>query len=606
MKQIKIFLLVAAMGLMACEPLTQTAQSSYDTSSVYSNVALARYAINGIYFSYAENGYGTDYFLYYGPNTDTDVVLNSTDDVVPNRCRYEISVTDPKFDNPQKPNTVIYGGNYAGIEKANIALRGMEENGDIQNNKEMAALYGEVLTVRALLYTDLMNIYGEVPARFDPITPETMYLPKADKDVLYKQLLSDLEQAATMMEFKDLPRVTQPGKACALGLYARLALQAAGYSLRPEDGMVNTGDPGRIRKSTDPELQPEVLYPKALKALQQIIDYGGFRLYDNYEDLWKAYCGQDVSLGHEIIYGLPVNGSGMHLRYQALPDAHLFPSDLNSTYNGCQPNLWFKYKTYDQRRDITCYPAKIGKDGKADGTTVNPNHWYCGKFRDMWLPFHRNDRNDADKCKYTYLRYADILLMAAEIANELPEADGGGLAKAKEYLRPVMVRAYKSEVKADAYLAELTDHDSFFDAIVDQRGFEFVGEGLRRTDLIRWNLLKAKLDECKADLEDMKASRGKWYGMPTHIYWRIKPESLGGNGIDLELYGTTPEEQDNKQVTDPDGGWGRYANYYKNIGTYRTDLIYKQDPDKKMWRPIPASFITNSMGVLVNDYGYVL
>lgn len=47
-----------------------------------------------------------------------------------------------------------------------------------------------------------------------------------------------------------------------------------------------------------------------------------------------------------------------------------------------------------------------------------------------------------------------------------------------------------------------TDHDAFFNAIVEQRAFEFAGESLRKADLIRWNLLKTKLDEAKDKMKN--------------------------------------------------------------------------------------------------------
>ena len=191
--------------------------------------------------------------------------------------------------------------------------------------------------------------------------------------------------------------------------------------------------------------------------------------------------------------------------------------------------------------------------------------------------------------------------MASELANALPEGEGGGLAKAKEYMRPVLVRAFQNEARADAYLDRYQDTESFQDAIMEQRALEFAGENLRRTDLIRWGILKQALDECAQDIQDLKNRAGRYSGLPGDLYWRVKP-----NGVDLELYGTTPEETENKTVTDPTGGWSKIGNYYARIGAYRWELIYKCNPDEKTWRPIPASIITANMGVLVNDYGYTL
>ena len=54
----------------------------------------------------------------------------------------------------------------------------------------MAKLLGEVLTIRALVYYDLIRAWGDVPARFEPITSGTIYRPKESRDVIFKHLMS--------------------------------------------------------------------------------------------------------------------------------------------------------------------------------------------------------------------------------------------------------------------------------------------------------------------------------------------------------------------------------------------------------------------------------
>ena len=56
--------------------------------------------------------------------------------------------------------------------------------------------------------------------------------------------------------------------------------------------------------------------------------------------------------------------------------------------------------------------------------------------------------------------------------------------------------------------------DAFFKAIVEQRAFEFAGESLRKADLIRWNLLKVKMDEAKAKMTDLANRQGAYSTFP--------------------------------------------------------------------------------------------
>lgn len=587
-----LVLIPALFVTIACNSLEQNAKSSFEDTEVFSNPTLTRYALNGIYESYVVMAsYRTDYFYYYGVNTDIEVMGDMADNTRNNISQYKILPNNSYLDNTS--DQYFFSGNMKGIERANICIHGLEQYGDIKNNPELGALYGEALVARALLYIDLMNVYGEVPARFEPISKETIYLPKADKDVLYKQLLSDLEKAAEYLSYQQ-DVITRPGKALAKGLYARIALQASGYSLRPDEGKVNTGDAGTVRKSRDPELQASVLYPKALAALKDIIDNAGLSLYDNFEDLWKFYCNLGTEYGKEIIFGLPFSDTrGRHLSENAVPNKK-YNFGSGGGRKGISPVLFFRYDIYDTRRNITCCPYQYNENGIADPATASPNRWYCGKFRFDWMirrPLQT--ANGDDGAKYTYLRYADILLMASEIANELDDLDA-----AKEYMRPVLQRAYHNDTMVNSYLDHLADKESFFDAVKDQRAFEFAGEMLRRADLIRWGILKAAIDKTKEDLAALRDRSGKFSTYSNNIYWRVKKDE-----IEAEIYGFNPNENEDKTVTDPSGGWTRRG-WFSSISDNTINNLYLENPDEKMYRPIPASIITANLGVLQNDYNY--
>lgn len=592
-----IMIVAAGILLSGCEPLEQRSKSTYEDNTVFANYTLARYAVNAIYEAYVTMAsYRSDYFEYYGANTDVEVRVSMDDTEQNNYCQYKMSPTNYYFDRPG--TDYFFSGNFQGIERANLCIKGLREYGNIDNDPEMGALYGEALTARALLYADLLNMYGEVPARFSPVTQETIYLPKSDKDVIYKQLLSDLEEAAKYMDYKSQTVLTLPGKACANGMYARLALQAAGYSCRPDEGMVNTGAPGTNRKSNDPELQASVLYPKALAALEDIIQNAGLGLFENFEDLWKFYCDMGTSYGTaenpEIIFGLPFSDTrGQHLTRNAVPNTKY--NKISNSRIGLNPTLCFRFDPNDTRRFTTCCPVKYDAKGVADASQMSASVWYVGKFRIDWRTssdYLLDNSGSEDGCKYTYLRYADILLMAAEIANELDDLD-----KAKTYMRPVLVRAYKDAALADDYLSRLTDKEAFFEAIKDQRAFEFAGESLRRSDLIRWGILKKTLEENQIDLMNMKALTGKFANYSNNIYWRV-----GENGIDPEYYGFNPGET-TAPVDDGKGTWNRKG-FFSGVSDKIINNLFLADPDKNMYRPIPATIITANMGVLQNDYGY--
>ena len=81
-----------------------------------------------------------------------------------------------------------------------------------------------------------------------------------------------------------------------------------------------------------------------------------------------------------------------------------------------------------------------------------------------------------DGVNWQYMRLADVYLMAAEAINELE----GNPANAAQYLKPILDRALPAS-KVTTYMNQATaNHDAFFNAIVEQRAFEFAGESLRK------------------------------------------------------------------------------------------------------------------------------
>ena len=131
---------------------------------------------------------------------------------------------------------------------------------------------------------------------------------------------------------------------------------------------------------------------------------------------------------------------------------------------------------------------------------------------------------------------------------------------------------------------------------MDQRALEFAGENLRRTDLIRWGILKKSLDECAADIKNLHDRAGRYTGFPSHVWYKIIDNDH------VELYGTSADETG---IPDGEGWVKKSSQYFPFIGSYRWELIYKDNPDEKMYRPIPSAILTANMGVLKNDYGYV-
>ena len=596
--------LLATMSVTSCSDLTTSSPSAFDDKNVFSQYELAEFNIFSIYEVFGHtNAHRGRYLPWYGFNTDIEIYLDSGEKKADEKgdiAQYDIKTNNGQLNLANGP----YNELMVGVERANLCVDGLRKYGNTETDKRMASLLGEALCARALIYTELLKAHGEVPARFEPITPETIYLPKSDRDVIYKQLLADLEEAFGYMEWPGQSAATmktdRPSLAFAKGLYARLALMASGYAQRPDEGLVNTGNAGSVRLSSDPELSKEVLYPKAKAALEDVVNNAGLELYSDYVQLWKDLNNFDLEAGKEIIYSLPLGDARGRWNFTFAIRNENYTKWCPSTTSrggvaGPVPSLFFKYDRIgkDQRRDVSCANFRMENDGTDDLCVVSgAGNWYFGKYRFDWqetLPY--GGGND-DGVKPVYMRYADILLMLAEVTNELE-----GPQAAKPYLLEVRKRAYKGyEAEAEAYVNALASKDAFFNAIVEERALEFVGEFLRKADLIRWNMLKTKLDEAKSDMYALSEKQGA-------VYYKYNED-----GYTLTLFGYNEGELGQN----PGAGWIQYTdskgspveNYFGDLKAERIERIYRNDPDTRQWWPIFENTITNSQGKLVNDYGF--
>jgi starch-binding outer membrane protein, SusD/RagB family len=198
-----------------------------------------------------------------------------------------------------------------------------------------------------------------------------------------------------------------------------------------------------------------------------------------------------------------------------------------------------------------------------------------------------------------YMRYAEVLLMAAEIENEL-----NGPSAAAPYLKQIRQRAFDPAdwpLKVDAYIDALGSKDAMFEAIVNEQGFEFCGEMERKPALIRWNLLKTKMDEAKLKMDRLRNQTGEYADVPTNLYYKYILDEDGVNNTKLEIYGLNRGETSDMSATH--SGPVEWVSLTK-INDTKIASLYTNNPDQNQFWPIWQIFIDQSNGTLVNDYGY--
>lgn len=594
--KLSIFSMALAAGMTSCD-LEAPTQSTLDGSSVYSVYSLAEAEVMSIHVSFGEtNSYRGRFLPYYGLNTDVEVpsgtspsFASKNDDKL-NLVNYDTSESNSQMNTDNN----AYAKFYEGIERANLAIEGLRQYGNIANNKNMAQLLGEALTLRAVIYADLTKAWGDVPARFTPNSNDNIYMPRCNRDSIYKVLLADLKEAEDYCYWPNQNSVTKTtervSKSFVKALRARIALYAGGYGLR--------GDGYRLSK--DPELAPEKMYQIAKDECEDIIN-AGYNKLGSFKDNFTKLCQDNVTAGGESIWEIPFSdGRGRVLYTWGVKHASKdqYTQQNQGGVNGPAPYLYYDFDADDARRDITCVPYQWSKElinGKSHQELRKISQWCFGKLRYEWMKRIVTSTND-DGVNFQYMRLADVYLMAAEAENQL-----GNTSTAWNYMEPVLARVLPA-AKVNALKAKYcASKDAFQQGIIEQRGFEFAGEQIRKADLVRWGIIDTKMAEAKQKLTDLANRQGAYEGLPDKVYY-----TLDTDGETLKLYGLNKGEDNADKIKELKAAGWENKNWFVSNGAniitedYINGLYVEQPSTHCLW-PIWKTFIDKSNGYLNND-----
>jgi hypothetical protein len=485
--------------------------SSATPDYVFSNVDNATKAVFGAYASLTgDQGYGIRISMYYP--YDNDEMMGQSGAIGDNERR------DIAHYNAAPGNTQLYNPYsqlYQGIERTNLCIYYIPQmdlytNGTATEQTQLKRLYGEALTLRAQFYFELVRNWGDVVTQWQPSSFETnLFKTKTDRDSIYDHLLDDLATAENLVPWRsDVPKDERITQGAVRGLRARIALFRAGYSLRSN---------GQMQQGSD----PQKYYQIARDECNTIISSGQHNLNPSFESVFQDYiCGHDIEPNGEMVWEVAMGGGN-----SALGDSKL------GYYNGPRwngkgnsalvilPTYFYSFDSTDLRRDVTIAPYWLNADYTlaARPITSMPD----GKFRRDWTsnPSLVNTQAQYLGLNWPLIRYSDVLLMFAEAENEI---NNGPDAAAYNAINMVRRRGYGKDINtpdSDVDLAPGMSKDDFFNAIVKERSLELGGEGLRKYDLIRWNLLAQRIAETKAELTAMAARQAPYDQLPENMYY---------------------------------------------------------------------------------------
>ena len=499
------FLLLIVLG--SCKKfLDQQPITEVGPELVFKDVSTTRQALMGVYNRIAgDNAYGLKLALHYPVDEDILMGPSGNNDDRRAMAHYSLTPLNGELTNPF--NQLWEGIAYANICIYQIPKMAMYEGGSDQEKKQLQRMYGEALTLRAHFYFDLIRNWGEVPEHFLPSHLEANdnpYPVRVDRDMLYDRILEDLEEAAALVPWRN--EVTSIGdqvderitKGTVKGLRARIALFRGGYSLR-QNGTMQRG------------ANSQTFYQIARDETNDIIQSGNHALHTGYRSLWKdIVCAHELADPNgELMFQVTAVGGGSvadsKFGYANGPRVN----GLGNSFVNPLPHYLYLFDSMDTRRDVTIAPYNVAANG-ATKIGLKITDMRDGKYRRDWITnptISPTSQVQYFGLKWQLMRYSDILLMFAEAENELngPTAlayNAVNMVRRRGFDKPINVPNVNVDIPAGLSQTE------FFKYLVRERALELGGEGIRKYDLIRWNLLETGLNEAKANMVRMSGRTG--------------------------------------------------------------------------------------------------
>ena len=419
----------------------------------------------------------------------------------PGGAGYITAYTDFQYSKDDWANGVYWDRHYQLIQLANILL----QTADSLNLTDANSLINiaEAKWFRAYCYFDLVKNYGQVPIdtiRIKQVTdgqiaksPVTDVYTQIDKDLTYAETYLPTSWPST-----SVGRLTQ---GTARTLHAKTYL---------------------MRDAPLPTTQAD--YQNCLALCQNVISSKQYALFSPYWAIWKlanencsesifeVQCQQTANSGTEATtsywswWGTSqgVRGSG--------------DWNLGWGWNNPTQPLINAYEAGDPREAATILfsgqsddPANGGY-GRTLPPLTNSLWWNKKTYTNPAEQLAAGDPTGSAFVNQRVLRYADVILMAAECSNELGGATNDSNAEA--WLEQIRARARNGNNAVLPYV-QYTSQAQFRTAIKQERRVEFGMEMERFYDLVRWG--------------DAQSVLGGLGYQPKNEYYPIPTPALSGN-----------------------------------------------------------------------------
>ncbi len=514
-----------ALGATSCEDwLEMDPYASTDSKTIFANEQNADSYVAGCYRGLIVKEF------YYQLGAGDGVVHSSEDGVGGSKyyiCNFNYDSKTPYT------LTTGYKEAYGTIEATNLGIKNLLQ---MPETDKRNALLAELYSIRAFAYYNLIRVYGDMPAvwepmeSLDPTAEATFYPHRAPRDEIYDHIIADMQQWIDFLPTKadgayggSVQRLTRDG---AYALLGRIALYAAGYSLRWN---LETLDPASMElKRRDDANRVKELYQIASDACQKVMQMPGNDLVKGtssmsaYQNLWYSYDSRNFATSNtEFLWQQACYGDNTNSDF----NRYAHPGSYRGTYGtekamqNVLPTYYLSFDAKDQRRDVNCAPwscyPMTGDGTEADAKMVLTGTTYScillGKYRQQWRVQSKTAAKEMN-LDIPLLRFADVLLGYAEAQAYL---NGAPTGEAIAALQRVRERAGIGDMPIPG------DLEGFIDALAQERKWEFAGELWLRTDLIRMNRLDDMVRTTQKEMMDLSDKTGKYSGIAKYRLYKL-------------------------------------------------------------------------------------
>ena len=391
----------------------------------------------------------------------------------------------------------IWGWMFSGVNRAAYIL----ENKDKTEFEGKAQIIAEARFLKAYYNFELVKWFGGIPLKGDQrfALNDEKIIPRSSQAQVYEAIEANLIAAIEDLN-PAAPQVGRASKGAAQALLGKVYMYHAGY-VEDADQMD--------------------LYTKAAAVLDDVVNSNQYSLVEDFADIWEHEGENGPESIFEVQYTDAQGASFDCLQCVEGNVAVGFSGPRN--YSGPLYTSGFSFNIPDNNEVENLFEEG---DTREDATLLNMEEWNAetgatygagykdtGYFNRKYIPRTRStdamgDLNLTNPNNYRAIRYADVLLLAAEAHNRI-----GNDSQAKTYLNEVRERAFGT----DANNIDLAG-TALLDAILQERRLELFGEGHRFFDLVRTGQAQANIAGFSNDknevfpipFEEIQFSNGLW------------------------------------------------------------------------------------------------